>query len=129
MFDKEFAILVVEDNEMNQELIKIFFKKLQLKPIICSNGLEAVNYVTNKKPDLIFMDLHMPVMDGFEATLKIRELYKKEDLPVVVLTADAFLEQREESVKSGFNECLTKPIKISELNEIVDKYYSIKHPA
>jgi signal transduction histidine kinase/CheY-like chemotaxis protein len=118
----DFTTLVVEDNEMNQELIKKFFSNLKYNVVVLANGALAVEYVKHSKPDLILMDLHMPVMDGFEATNEIRKKHCINSLPIIALTADAFIEQKEHTLKNGFNDFITKPLELKRLKSILDHY-------
>jgi signal transduction histidine kinase/CheY-like chemotaxis protein len=122
--DVEKLVLLVEDNEMNQDLMSILFSKLPYQFKLTKNGKEALDFVKQEKPDLVFMDLHMPVMDGFEATKKIREIYSKEELPIIALSADAFIEQQEIVLESGFNDSLTKPIQIDFIFRTLNHYFA-----
>jgi PAS domain S-box-containing protein len=115
--DKEIAhnleglqLLVAEDNEVNQEVISLLLQRVGISFDIANNGLEAYKkYIKAKdRYDLILMDLQMPIMSGYEATVKIREHDKK--IPIVALTAAAMAEDRERVLNSGMNEHLGKPI-------------------
>ncbi len=118
-------ILVAEDNEANQELIKILLKKYGLSLDLASNGLDALNFYKLGKYDLILMDEQMPIMDGNEAVRKILEYERQEGLrhtPVVALTANVIKGARERGLKSGFDSFLGKPIVIKELEKVFIKY-------
>lgn len=101
-------ILVVEDNEDNRE---IFVYRLQLlgsfEILVASNGKEAIETAARLKPDLIFMDLRMPVMDGWEATRLLRQTNWGKNVPVVAVTID---EDREKALDVGCNDYIQKPI-------------------
>lgn len=120
-------ILIVEDDLMNQLVIKGMLAKTNLPLTIASNGREAVNYLknaveTNTLPDLVFMDLHMPVMDGVEALGHIRNEMNLGSLPVVALTADALAEQKANGLRMGFSEYITKPIVQEELFLVLNQF-------
>src|SRR5574344_2544088 len=103
-------VLLVEDNEINQEVASMFLKKANIEVDIANNGLEAVNMhkENQNKYDLILMDLQMPILSGYDATRKIRELDK--DIPIVALTAAAMIEDKEKVLSCGMNDHLGKPI-------------------
>ncbi|MCT7484225.1 response regulator [Aliarcobacter cryaerophilus] len=115
-------ILLVEDNEINQEVASMFLKKAQIEVDIANNGLEAVEiYKKNQgKYDLILMDLQMPILSGYDATIQIREFDK--NIPIVALTAAAMIEDKEKVLKFGMNDHLSKPINSSELYNTIIKY-------
>jgi len=113
-------VLLVEDNEINQLVASKSLSKYGLSVEIANNGLEAVKMARKKEYDIIFMDLQMPIMDGFEATKKIREMGVK--TPIIALSA-AVMEKDKELTKScGMNEHISKPIIQQELEEVVFKY-------
>ncbi len=112
-------ILIAEDNQVNQIVIKGLLKKLGLNPTIVINGKEAVE-LYQKKPifSVILMDCEMPILDGYSATQKIREFERENKLeptPIIALTAHALQEHREKSLQSGMNAHLSKPIIANEL--------------
>ncbi|MEO1261162.1 MAG: AAA family ATPase [Bacteroidota bacterium] len=109
------CILVVEDNPMNQEMIKAYFRELNHDILLAEDGLTGIEMASRYQPDLIFMDIHMPGMDGFEAMHRIRQSDK--ETPIVALSADAFKEQQEKALEAGFNDYLTKPIQVNQLLE------------
>ncbi len=102
-------VLLVEDNQVNIIVTKKFLEKWGLKVDVAINGLEAVNHVRAIKYDLILMDLHMPLMDGFEATKKIREFNK--DTPIIGLSADVMTESVSSLQGIGMNDFVTKPFR------------------
>lgn len=106
----EAKILLVEDNEINQELVKEVLKDVKVFPDIAFNGLEAVEKVKLKDYDLVFMDIQMPLMDGLQATQRIREEFPKEELTIVAMTANASPEDRKRCVDVGMNDFMSKPI-------------------
>lgn len=126
----KFKILVVEDNVMNQFVAKQFFKKWNTEIIIANNGVEAVELLSEIVDfDLVLMDLQMPEMSGFEAAELIRSNNSpvlNSDIPIIALSADAFLETRKKVIEAGMNDFVTKPFKPEELYQKVLKYV-IKH--
>jgi len=123
-------ILVVEDNIINQKLIKNILEGMGLEVEIANNGLEAFNKrKENNKYDLIFMDIQMPVMNGVEATHEILDYEKEENLehiPIVALTANALKGDRERFLEEGLDEYISKPINMSELIYILNKFMKDK---
>lgn len=104
-------ILVVEDNEDNRRILLYRLKKIgDFEIIETANGAEAVAAVEQSPPDLIFMDLKMPVMDGWEATRRIRELDNGQDIPIIALTAQAMAGDEQKALANGCNDYLAKPV-------------------
>ena len=104
--------LIVEDNLINQRLMKIILDELEIENDIASNGKEAVEMFMDKKYDFIFMDLTMPIMDGVEATKLIRKYEKDKGLkptPIVAITSNVLEDDRERFFKAGGTEFLAKP--------------------
>ena len=106
------SILLVEDNETNQEVATQLLQRLGLRVTVAGNGQEAVTICENQRFDLIFMDIQMPVMDGFTATalLRARPGNGPAELPIIAMTAHAMVEHRAQSLEAGMNEHITKPI-------------------
>lgn len=103
-------ILVVEDNEDNREIFVFRLQQLDFEVLVASNGKEALEIASRSKPDLIFMDLRMPVMDGWEATRALRQTEWGRDLPVIAVTAHAMKEEREKALNAGCDEFILKPV-------------------
>jgi len=126
-FSSDNVILVVEDDALNQNLAKALFKVLGLTIHVAQNGQEGIDKVSQltaagRVPDLILMDIHMPVMDGLEAVQRIRRIPELQQVPIVALSADAFVEQQETALKTGFDEYLTKPLKLDRLMPVLNNY-------
>ncbi|MCG6143131.1 PAS domain-containing hybrid sensor histidine kinase/response regulator [Leptospira bandrabouensis] len=117
-------ILIVEDNEMNRELLKRMIQKYipNSKIIEAVDGLEGVRFFRESLPDLVFMDVQMPNMDGLEAATEIRKQPSGSKIPIVALTAGALYEERKKCFEVGMDQFLTKPIDILALNEILFHY-------
>ena len=119
-FDKSHKILVVEDNKTNQMLLKMMLLDLNLVCDIAENGLEAFEKIQKTDYSLVLMDENMPIMNGIEATKKIRELKVK--VPIVAVTANALKGDREKFINAGMNDYLSKPIDNNEFIAILRKY-------
>lgn len=111
-------ILVVEDNDINQRMIVKLLKRIGYDSDTADNGIKAIEKVMNDDYSVILMDLHMPEMDGFEATQEI--LSKKPNIKIVALTADVFDETRKRCFSLGMRDFITKPISISELERVLE---------
>jgi len=104
------CILLVEDNEINQELVQELLLMNDIKVEIASNGKEALEQLAKKDFDGVLMDCQMPVMDGYEATRKIREQEKFKDLPIIAMTASAMKLDVEKALSAGMNVHISKPL-------------------
>ncbi len=121
----ELRILVVEDNLMNQKVVTSILNKSDLHPDIATNGKEALELLNTKSYDLVFMDMEMPVMDGIEATLQIRETLPQRNQPIIIaMTANAFFEDRERCLKAGMNDFISKPISKNMVDASLRKWFS-----
>lgn len=117
------SILIAEDNPINQKLLTHILQKNGYQPDIASNGLEVLQSLRRQKYDLIFMDVQMPEMDGFEATRQIAKRYPKEERPIIVaVTANAMKGDKELCEKAGMDDYISKPIRIEELKRVITKY-------
>ena len=122
---KSARVLVVEDNKLNQEITVGMLKLMGIKPTIACNGLEAVDLCRENPFDLVFMDIQMPVMDGLEATRRIRGGDgRMRDVPIIAMTANALHSDRLKSLEAGMNAHLTKPISHAELAESIRLWYA-----
>ena len=90
--------------------------------VVARNGKEALDLVQSHKPDLVIMDMRMPVMDGYEATRQIRKLPDCADLPIIALTASVDNDAQERQIAAGCNAHLSKPIQSSVLFKILDEF-------
>lgn len=104
-------LLVVEDNAVNQRLMRLMLGQFGLEASFCSTGVEAIEYFKTILPDIILMDVRMPEMDGYEATKQIRKLNGSVKQPCIIgLTANALSEEKTKALAAGMNHYLTKPI-------------------
>lgn len=112
----EIRILVAEDNPSNYKLVEVILRR-DYTLFHAENGLQAVELFPQCNPDLVLMDINMPVMDGYQALAEIRKLAV--DVPVVAVTAYAFESDRQRMLQAGFNSCLAKPMRVDELRQVV----------
>ncbi len=109
------SVLVAEDNTTNQMVISEILEQLNLHCTLASNGEEAIARLDKAHFDCILMDVQMPVMDGFEATRRIRSLARYRDLPIIALSAAALVQDIERALRSGMNAHLSKPVEFEQL--------------
>ena len=121
-FSSKNVVLCVEDHFINQKMIAAIFKDLGIDIHIANNGREGYEKAQELRPDLILMDLHMPLMDGFETVRKIRANPLLGKTPVVALSADAFIEQQKGALDAGFDDYITKPVDLDRDIPIFAKY-------
>ncbi|MFC5300855.1 ATP-binding protein [Azospira restricta] len=103
-------VLLVDDNPLNQEVAEHFLRKAGIEPTLATNGIEALAALERQRFDIVLMDCQMPVMDGYEATRRIRADARFDRLPVIAMTANALIGDRERSLAAGMNDHLTKPL-------------------
>jgi len=121
--DKDYKILLAEDNLINQKLAKrILEKHGYTSVVIVKNGEDAVKHYKTEKPDLILMDIQMPVMDGLEATKIIRAQEIECKIPIIAITASAMPEDRDICLGAGCDDYISKPINPKKLVNLVRKY-------
>jgi CheY-like chemotaxis protein len=122
-----FNLLLAEDNLLNQRVASLVLKQMGVQFDVVSNGKEAVELVRTRKYDIILMDIHMPVMDGLEATRQIREFEKETELSlpnfIVALSATEVLENRGVCIEAGMDEFIEKPIKETVLRELISRTF------
>jgi len=116
--------LLVEDDEINQVVAKTLLENIGFQITIANNGLEAVEFCKVNSFDIIFMDIQMPVMNGYDATLKIKEFDTK--TPIVALSAGALAEDIHRSHEVGMEMHITKPIVTRDINSVIKRYFQIK---
>ncbi|MCH8543936.1 MAG: response regulator [Alcanivorax sp.] len=130
--DPGLRILVAEDHQLSQKVIRGMLAKLGLDADVVANGREALDAACTGNYDLVLMDCEMPEMDGFEATRRIREWERhaqRRPLPIVALTAHILREHRERSMAAGMNAHVPKPVELDTLRRAIVRYTSNPTPA
>jgi two-component system, cell cycle response regulator DivK len=115
-------ILLVEDNEMNRDMLSRRLQRRGFEVVIAVNGAEGVTMANSELPDLILMDMSLPVMDGWEATKTIKANSTTQSIPVIALTAHAMSGDREKALEAGCDDYDTKPIDLSRLLSKIDTF-------
>jgi two-component system cell cycle response regulator DivK len=108
-------ILLVEDNEMNRDMLSRRLLRNNFEVVMAVNGQEGVDKARSENPDLILMDMSLPVMDGWEATRTIKADATMKSIPVIALTAHAMESDREQAMQAGCDDFDTKPIELPRL--------------
>ncbi|MDX0444911.1 response regulator [Sinorhizobium medicae] len=108
-------ILLVEDNEMNRDMLSRRLSRRGFEVLIAENGQAGVELAASEKPDLILMDMSLPVMDGWEATRRIKADPLTSAIPVIALTAHAMASDREMALKAGCDDYDSKPVDLPQL--------------
>ncbi|MEI7990185.1 MAG: histidine kinase N-terminal 7TM domain-containing protein [Chloroflexota bacterium] len=124
-FDSKKRILLVEDNLINQKVALGILKKLGLPADAAGNGLEALRALESQPYDLVLMDMHMPQMDGLEATQHIRAPQSKvldHEIPIIAMTASAMQEDRQRCLQAGMNDFITKPVQSQVLAQVLARW-------
>lgn len=116
-------ILLVEDNELNLQLMRMMFEQLGFQFDVAKNGLEALEMVDAKSYDVVLMDVQMPLMNGLEATKKIRENPKNKNLVIIGLSANVFEDDQLRARAAGMDDYITKPIRLAIIAEKLEFYY------
>jgi two-component system cell cycle response regulator DivK len=115
-------ILLVEDNEMNRDMLSRRLIRKGYEVVMAMDGQEGVAMATRERPDLILMDMSLPVIDGWEATRQVKADDATKAIPVIALTAHAMSGEREKCLAAGCDEYDTKPV---EFNRLVEKIVAL----
>jgi CheY-like chemotaxis protein len=110
-------LLLVEDNEYNRDMLVRRLNKKGFEVVVAVDGAEGVAKARTEKPDLILMDMHLPVLDGWEATKQLKDAEETRNIPIIALTADAMAGDREKAMEAGCDDYDTKPIELPRLLE------------
>jgi len=114
------TILIVEDNEDNLDMLSRRLIRKSFDVIVARNGEEGVQMATSSQPDLILMDMSLPVLDGWEATTMIKEADSTGHIPIIALTAHAMVGDREKAMNAGCDDYDTKPVDLKGLLDKID---------
>lgn len=116
------AILLVEDNEMNQEVAKALMEEINVNLDIANNGKIAIEKINNNSYDLVLMDMQMPIMDGLETTKVIRGMSQFNRLPIIAMTANAMAQDKDVCLKAGMNDYIAKPLDPKKLYQLIEQW-------
>ncbi len=116
------VILIVDDEPINVELLLVVLQKNGYTTLEAIDGKQGVEIARAQKPDVIIMDKNMPVMDGMEATKILKKDESTKNIPIISMTSSAMKGDREEILKMGSNEYISKPIDIYQILEMVAQY-------
>lgn len=119
-----YRILVAEDDDKSLYLINFLLESQGFQVIKATDGATAVDIAINENPDLILMDMQLPVMDGYEATRRIKAEKKSAHIPVIAMTAYAMKGDRAKSIEAGCQDYITKPIDTKYVLDMIRKYLS-----
>lgn len=115
-------ILLVEDNEMNRDMLSRRLMRKGYEVVLAVDGNEAVAKAQSESPDLILMDMSLPVLDGWEATKILKTFPVSQNIPIIALTAHAMAGDREKALEAGCDDYDTKPIELPRLLEKIEKF-------
>jgi len=117
-------ILLVEDNEMNRDMLSRRLIKKGFDVVMAVDGQQGVDMATSETPDLILLDMSLPIMDGWTAAGHLKSNEETKHIPIIALTAHAMSEDREKALNAGCDDFDTKPIDFKRLRDLIDKYLS-----
>ena len=117
-------ILIVEDNEMNRDMLSRRLQRKGFEVVMAEDGQQGVDMSKSENPDVILMDLGLPVMDGWQATTTIKAEESTKNIPIIVLTAHAMAGEREKALDAGADEYDTKPIEFKRLLGKIKEFLS-----
>ncbi|WP_046119197.1 response regulator [Ensifer aridi] len=120
-------ILLVEDNEMNRDMLSRRLSRRGFDVLIAENGKAGVELAASEKPDLILMDMSLPVMDGWEATRRIKANPVTSRIPVIALTAHAMASDRDMALEAGCDDYDSKPVDLSQLVRKIEQLLTAPH--
>lgn len=115
-------ILLVEDNEMNRDMLSRRLARRGYEILVAEDGSKGVDLAKSESPDLILMDMSLPIMDGWEATRQIKASPETSTIPVIALTAHAMSSDRDKALAAGCDEYDTKPVELSRLLEKIESF-------
>lgn len=121
-----FSILIAEDNFINQKLIRKLFELLGYRTDLVANGIEAIEALKRKSYNIIFMDVQMPEMDGYEATRIIKDRWRKDGPTIIAMTANAMQGDKEKCLLAGMDDYISKPLRLEDIVNVLVQWGEIK---
>jgi signal transduction histidine kinase/CheY-like chemotaxis protein len=118
-------VLIVDDIPANQLILEMLLSNKQITTFTANNGQEALEILREQNINLVFMDIQMPIMDGYEATKEIRNDPNLDKLPIIAMTANALPEDIQKCYAQGMDACIVKPIDINKIHDVLDSYLTI----
>jgi two-component system, cell cycle response regulator DivK len=118
-------LLYVEDNEMNRDMLSRRLQRRGFEVLIAADGEEGVILAAAERPDLILMDMSLPVLDGWEATRRIKAAPDTQRIPIIGLTAHAMAADRDKCLEAGCDDYDTKPVELGRLLEKIERLLAI----
>ncbi|WP_405158390.1 PAS domain S-box protein [Paenibacillus sp. FSL H8-0283] len=116
-------ILVAEDHPVNRKILREYLEKLGYHADVCTNGVEAIDAISQNAYDIVLMDIHMPVMDGLKATDLLRRLIPQDRIPpIIAVTGNAKREDKEACLEMGMRDFISKPVMLSELKRVLQQW-------
>ncbi|MEM6282211.1 MAG: response regulator [Chloroflexota bacterium] len=122
------TILLVEDNEMNLDMLSRRLQRRDYDIIVATDGAKGVDLARSRKPDIILMDMSLPVMDGWQATRVLKGDPETRDIPIIALTAHAIAGDREKCLAAGCDEYESKPVKFPQLLDKIRDFLDEEQP-
>ena len=117
MSDTTFRVLLVEDNEMNRDMLSRRLVRKGYEVLIAVDGVQGVDLARDQRPDIILMDMSLPIVDGWEATRQLKADGETRSIPVIALTAHAMAGDRDKALGAGCDDYDTKPVNLARLDE------------
>jgi len=118
-------LLLVEDNEMNRDMLSRRLRRRGFEVLIAADGEEGVSMAVAERPDLVLMDMSLPILDGWEATRRLKTTPDTERIPVIGLTAHAMATDRDKCLEAGCDDYDTKPVELGRLLEKIERLLGI----
>ena len=115
-------ILMVEDNEMNRDMLSRRLERKEFEVVIAEDGQAGVNMAITESPDLILMDMNLPIIDGWEATRQIKANPATKNIPIIALTAHAMAGDEQKTLDAGCDDYDSKPVNFKRLLEKIEKF-------
>ncbi len=114
-------VLLVEDNELNRDMLSRRLQRRGYEVLLAVDGLEALAQAASQRPDVVLMDMDLPVMNGWDATRRLRQDPAIRDIPVIALTAHALPADRERAMEAGCDAYQSKPVEFAELLDKIER--------